>query len=371
MFQTLKVSKIVKETGSTVSILFEVAPSQKQSFQYQAGQFLTLKQEIKGQEIRRSYSLCSAPNSGQLKVAIKKIEGGVFSTYAVDELVEGDEIEVGAPAGKFTVNCAIQNQRKYVFVSAGSGITPSISMIKTILIEEPKSSIHLLYGNKTKEETIFFNEIEQLKKQYGSRFDVKYFFSREHGMNELTSGRISVEKLKKVMPEWGQVKEVYGFYVCGPEQLIEEVTGFLVDEGVREGNVHFELFTSKAIESNEVVDELVNKDDENSQQQQQQQKGEKQETFEWSKITADVDDVDYTFEVKPGRTILSAALAAGVDIPYSCQGGVCGSCECTVTEGKVDHSQNMILSEEELEEGQALACQAVPRTAEVKLTFDY
>jgi ring-1,2-phenylacetyl-CoA epoxidase subunit PaaE len=350
MFHSLKVSKIVKETESAVSILFDVPQSLKDTFSFKAGQFLTLKHEINGQDVRRSYSLCSSPNSGEVKVAIKKIQGGLFSSFAVDQLQEGDVLDVGVPAGKFTINFDSSMERKYVFITAGSGITPSISMIKTILVEEPLSTIHLLYGNKTNAETIFHDEIEGLKNSYGTRVGVRYFLSQENGENAITTGRISVDKINQVMSEWGPVAAIDGFYLCGPGELIEEAKSTLIDSGVLEDRVHFELFTSKSNTTHE---------------------SDVDENFEVAKVTVGIDDVDYTFEVKAGKNILAAGLAAGIDIPYSCQGGVCGSCECTVTKGKVELTQNMILSEEEVEEGQALACQAIPKTAEVVLTFDY
>ncbi|MFT6715527.1 MAG: ring-1,2-phenylacetyl-CoA epoxidase subunit PaaE [Saprospiraceae bacterium] len=350
MFHSLKVSKLVKETESAVSILFELNESQKETFRFKAGQFLTLKHDIDGQEVRRSYSLCSSPKSGELKVAIKKIEGGLFSSFAVDVLKEGQELEVGIPAGKFTIDCESKNERKYVFVTAGSGITPSISMIKTILAEEPLSIVHLLYGNKTEAETIFFNEIENLKQSYGSRLNVKYFLSKENGANELTTGRISSDKISQVKSEWGGINAVHGFYICGPGDLIDEIKETLEKDGVSKDKIHFELFTSKTNSAKESIAD---------------------ESFEVSRVTVSIDEVDYTFEVKAGKEILAAGLAAGIDIPYSCQGGVCGSCECTVTKGKVELNQNMILSEEEVEEGQTLACQAVPKTAVVALSFEY
>ncbi|MFT6746275.1 MAG: ring-1,2-phenylacetyl-CoA epoxidase subunit PaaE [Glaciecola sp.] len=350
MFHSLKVSKIVKETENAVSILFHLDDNQRDTFKFKAGQFLTLKKDINGQDVRRSYSLCSSPKSGELKVAIKKIPNGVFSSYAVDQLKQGDELEVGVPAGKFTIDCKSDNEKKYVFVTAGSGITPSISMLKTILVEEPLSTVYLLYGNKTKAETIFFNEIESLKSEYSNRLNVSYFLSQESGENELTTGRVSAKKINDSFEEWGGAAAVDGFYMCGPGALIDEVKSTLLDNKVSEERIHFELFTSKANNAQNTVED---------------------DSFEVSKVTVTIDEVAYTFEVKAGKNILAAGLAAGIDIPYSCQGGVCGSCECNVTEGKVELSQNMILSDEELEEGQALACQAIPKTAEVKLTFEY
>lgn len=352
MFESLKVEKIVKETPNAVSIQFEVNPAQQSFFKFKAGQFLTLKHDIDGQEVRRSYSLCSSPSSGELKVAIKKIDGGLFSSYAVDRLQEGEVIQVGAPAGKFTVECASDLQNKYVFITAGSGITPVMSMVKTILAEEPKSTVYLLYGNKTPEETIFLSELKTLEKTHSGRLNTKYFYSKSQGEDELTTGRISSEKITKLKEEWGDLSLIKGFYLCGPKALIDDARNTISSWGkAMADKIHFELFTTALSEQAAEVEE--------------------NEEFDKAKVTVNVDEVDYTFEVKAGKEILAAGIAAGIDIPYSCQGGVCGSCECTVTEGKVEMKQNMILSEEEVEEGQALACQAVAKTSTVKLTFDY
>lgn len=352
MFHSLKVKKISKETSNAVSIVFDVPSELAGEFNFSSGQFLTLKHFVNGKELRRSYSLCSMPRSGELKIAVKKVTNGEFSSFVVDHLKEGEFVDVAAPSGKFTVQCKSNNQRKYVFVAVGSGITPIISMIKTILNDEPHSTVHLLYGNKSKAETIFGEEIDKLAEMYAKRFSQKYFFTNEDTGDSITNGRIDSKKIAAVKGEWGMPSEVFGYYLCGPQSMIEEISNYLLQsEGVQAGNIHFELFTSIVAEN--AVQETGN------------------EIFEKSKVTATIRGVEYTFEVKPGQNILAAGLASRVDMPYSCQGGVCGSCECKVTEGRVELNQNMILSDDEVEDGQSLACQAIPKTNEVKLTFDF
>ena len=352
MFYPLKVNQINKETSNAVSIIFEVPSDLSGMFSFLSGQFLTLKHNINGKEVRRSYSLCSMPRSQEIKIAIKKIPDGVFSSFAVDTLKVGDFIDVAVPAGKFVVKCQSNHQRKYVFVAVGSGITPIISMIKTILNDEPLSTVHLLYGNKTKSETIFGEELDVLENKYAKRLSLKYFFTNEDTGSSITNGRINVDKITNVQSEWGDLKQVFGYYLCGPQTMVEEVNSYLQQkEGVPADNVHFELFTSVVAENTT----LVSGD----------------EIFEKSKVTATIRGVDYTFEVKPGQNVLAAALSARIEMPYSCQGGVCGSCECKVTEGRVELNQNMILSDDEVDSGQSLACQAVPKTKEVRLSFDF
>ncbi len=347
MYYPLKVVRINKETSLAVSVEFEVPEENKQLFSFTPGQFLTLKKTINGEDVRRSYSICSTPKSGKLVVAIKKIENGLFSSFAVDSLKEGDVIEVGVPAGKFTLSCKSDNANEYLFIAAGSGITPTLSMVKTILEDEPQSKVQLVYGNKSPQETIFHREVSQLQGDYES-FKLSMVYSASE-VGDATPCRISYDKLKTLVSNFSSLE---GVYLCGPEDMINSISDSLkVDVPELEGKINFELFTSSA--STDTIESVVDID------------------FTESKVTATVDDVDYTFMVKAGKNILAAALSAGIDVPYSCQGGVCGTCECTVKEGKVALGQNMVLSEEEVEEGQTLMCQATPSSAEVKLDFDF
>lgn len=350
MFYPIKISKINRETPSAVSILFAIEEDLKEKFLFKPGQFITVKKDIKGEDVRRSYSICSTPRSGELKVAVKKIEGGLFSTFAVDQLKEGDVIELAVPGGKFTVSCKGNNAKNYVFIAAGSGITPVMSMIKSILTEEPLSKVTLIYGNKSTKETIFYDELLALKNTYSGSFRLQFYFSQETGVDVNNVGRINFEKVKSTVQSFTTLSDIDGVYLCGPQAMIMDVAENLkLAEPSLTEKIHYELFTSTA---------AVNVASEETD-------------FTEAKVTASIDGVDYTFLVKPGKYILASALAAGIDIPYSCQGGVCGSCECTVTEGKVDLQQNMVLSDDEVEEGQTLACQSTPKTAEIRLDFDF
>lgn len=348
MYQSLKISKINQETSDAVSIVFEVPASLLATYKFLPGQFLGVKKEINGKEVRRSYSICSSSKSGELMVAIKKVEGGLFSTYAVEQLKVGDYLDVAAPEGRFTISCLSNHERNYVFVAAGSGITPIMGMIKSILVEEPLSKVLLIYGNQSAQSTIFKNELAHLQQVYSDRLRVSFVYSKEK-VEGANYGRIDGNLVSNEIEKGFGNAPVYGVYTCGPEQMITSVGDFLQkNKGFSKEQIHFELFHLVKDEN-----KLIKTD------------------FEKSKVTVTVDDVDYTFEVKAGSDILSAGLDAGIDIPYSCQGGVCGTCECTVKEGEVELAQNMVLSDDEVSDGQALACQAIPKTAEVKLYFGY
>ena len=347
MYHSLKVSQVEPVTAEAVTVKFEIPSELAPQFKFKPGQFLGVKTMINGEEIRRSYSICSSVRSGEWQVAIKRVKGGKFSTWATQNLSAGMTLEVAEPAGRFTVNCMSNHERNYVFVAAGSGITPVMSMIKSILIEEPLSKMILIYGNQSPAQTLFKNELESLSEQYSDRFTVKFFNSRSGSENLV---RISSELIAAEVSSVFDWSNIYGVYLCGPQPMIEAAKSSLpASVGIAEDQIKFELFQ---IDSKEGV-AAANTD------------------FEKSKVTVNIDEVDYTFEVEAGANILSAGLEAGIDIPYSCQGGVCGTCECTVEEGEVELAQNMVLSDDEVQEGQALACQAVPKTAEVKLYFGF
>ena len=347
MYHSLKVAQVDQVTTDAIAVKFEIPSSLQSAFKFIPGQFLGLRATVNGEELRRSYSICSSPASGEIQVAIKRVEGGKFSSWATKELKPGAVLDVAEPSGRFTVSCLSNNQRNYVFVAAGSGITPVMSMVRSVLVEEPLSKVILLYGNKSPEDAIFKNELEALQTKHQERFSLKFVYSRS-GASEFK--RIAPDLIQQEVASVLPWSEVYGLYLCGPQQMIEATKNHLpsVTELGSE-QIHFELFQvdSKAASSAEQTD------------------------FEKAKVTVTIDEVEYTFEVKAGTDILSSGLEAGIDIPYSCQGGVCGTCECKVEKGAVELNQNMVLSDEEVEEGQALACQAVPKTPEVKLYFGF
>ena len=349
MFHSLAIKNIQKETTEAVSIEFEVPSSLKEDFQFLSGQFLTLKTEIGGNEVRRSYSICSSPKSGILKVVVKQVENGVFSTYANSALKNNDTIEVGIPAGGFVVNTEADNNKNYTLIAAGSGITPVISIAKTILEDEPNSSVNLFYGNKTASQTIFKTELEELSKEYNNRLNFHLLFSAEKGDSRFHSGRIEGRKIKKIFKEFAPISNTNEVFICGPQEMTEAIRDFLIKKHKYPVNqIHFELFTT-----------TLKKAKSNSKSNKS------------SLVTATIDGETFEFTVKPGETILDAGTKNGVDIPFSCQGGVCGACKCIKGEGELTMDNNIVLSDDEVASGQYLACQSKVKSESVKISFDF
>ena len=343
-FHKVTIQDIKQETANAVSVAFNVPEHLKSEFNFTAGQYITLKKEIKGEEVRRAYSICSTPKSGEIRVAIKAVENGTFSTYATSDLKAGDAIEITAPEGRFELQP--EANKNYIAFAAGSGITPILSMIKTVLENEPTANFTLVYGNKSTLDTIFYDELNQLKETYSNQFKLHYIFSRQDVKNQLR-GRID----KSVTNYF--VKNVYketsfdAAFLCGPEEMIHEVSKTLESNNILKENIHFELFTATIDE--EAAATI------------------KEGTTE---ITVLLDDEETTFTMQQTDDILAASLRNDLDAPYSCQGGVCSSCLCKVTEGKAVMVKNSILTDSEVEEGFVLACQAYPTTPIISIDFD-
>lgn len=351
MFNNLTVKRINKETSESVSIDLEIPSNLTSDFAFKAGQFLTLKKDINGKEVRRSYSLCSAPASGDHTVVVKQIPNGVFSTYANQELKVGDQIEVGKPAGNFYLEPKPERKKYYTLIAAGSGITPIYSILKTILLEEKESKVMLFYGNKSPELTIFKAELEALAQEYSSRFELHLFYSQVKGEDRFHSGRLEGRKLKKLFNKYALPENTDDIFICGPEALTNNVKELLTKKfDFNLANLHFELFTSSAIT----------------------EKGNQPEApkSEGSKVSAILDGEEISFNVKSSQTILEAGIAAGFDLPFSCQGGVCGVCRCTKGKGVIEMDSNIALSDDEVESGVVLACQSRILSETAQVSFD-
>ncbi len=345
-FYKLNIQKIIRETTDSVSIVFEIPENLKKEFQYKAGQYITIKKEIAGKEVRRAYSLCSKPNSNDFKITIKAVDNGTFSIFACTILKEGDVLEVSKPEGKFVLETSSANSKKYLGIAAGSGITPIMAMIKEVLLEEPNSTFTLVYGNKKEDDTIFKSEIDALKIDFPTTFNIQYVLSREEKEYALF-GRIDTANLNYVLKN--KFKNIYfeETFICGPEAMINSSIEVLKAYGLSDKNIHFELFTA-SIATNETT-----------------------ETYEGEcEITVIVDEDEETFTMHSKTSILDASLKEGLDAPYSCQGGICSSCLAKVTEGKAVMNKNSVLSEEEVKEGFILTCQAHPITQKITVNFD-
>ncbi|SHF99398.1 ring-1,2-phenylacetyl-CoA epoxidase subunit PaaE [Flavobacterium segetis] len=345
-FLKLIIKEVKRETKDAVSILFNVPEELKANYKFIAGQYLNLKLTLDGEEIRRAYSICSSPDSGELRIAVKAVKDGAFSQFANTKLKAGDAIEIGTPEGKFTFEPQADRQKNYVAFAAGSGITPIMSLIKSVLKNEPKSSFVLVYGNKTPEETIFHQELHDLQLQNVGRFFVHYVFSQAK-VDDALFGRIEKSTVNFVLKNKHKELEFDKFYLCGPEEMINRVTEVLKENNVKESSIKFELFSSSSTE-NAIGKSLSGQ----------------------TKITIMVDDEETTFEMSQKQTVLDAALKQGIDAPYSCQGGICSSCLARVTSGTAEMSKNSILTDNEIASGLILTCQAHPTSESIYIDYD-
>lgn len=344
-FYPLSISEIKKETKNSVLISFNIPNNLQETFKFTAGQYLNIKHILDGKELRRSYSLCSAPNSNLWQIGVKKVEGGTFSVYANNDLKDGDMLELMAPEGHFLLETHPNKQNHYLAFAAGSGITPIMSMIKTVLKEEPQSTFTLAFGNQSIAETMFYNELESLKNQYPERLKTDYFFSRE-SVENCFFGRIEKSMVNFLLKNKYKNIHFHSYYLCGPEEMIFEVKDTLNENGVEEKDIHFELFTTK-------------------------EEGTLNEAHDGNTtITVTVDDETKTFVMPQEKSVLEAALAEDLDAPYSCQGGICSTCIARVKEGKVEMRKNQILTDSELEEGLILTCQSHPTTPTLVVDYD-
>lgn len=314
-FHQLKVRDLRRETADTVSISFELPETKREAFRFKQGQHLTLKTEIAGEEVRRSYSICTAFHENDLRVAVKKVEGGIFSTWAIEQLKVGDWIEVMAPQGHFYTELQPENEKLYVAFAAGSGITPIMSILRSTLVQEPRSRFVLFYGNRSFDTIIFREQLEELKNLYPDRLSVHHVLSRESLGNDLFKGRINGEKCRRFAKFFFNPAEVDAFFLCGPEEMVFEVKDTLAELNADPKKVHFELFTTSGAKKTVATSS-------------------NQTVFEAS-ITVIQDGAQFDFNLpSDGSTLLNAAMRAGADLPFSCKGGVCSTCKAKILDRK-------------------------------------
>ncbi|MEN9743575.1 MAG: hypothetical protein RLZZ65_1380 [Bacteroidota bacterium] len=350
-FYSLQVSDIRHETPSCVSVSFEIPAELKASFNFESGQYLTFKKQHNNEEIRRSYSLCSAPDENEWRVAIKQIPDGVFSSYANHELKIGDTLDVLAPMGNFKFSPNPSAKKNYVLFAAGSGITPIFSILKTILTQEPQSMVTLFYGNKGQAEVIFREELEAIKNKYLNRLNLIHVFSRENLGVALLKGRIDAERTEKLLEAFAKGQQIDAAYLCGPQQMILSAKDQLEKFGMASTNIHFELFHAEPIQVKEETKTNVAAFDSHIE------------------LIMDGEVTDFYLSSQ-GPTILDAAYKAGADAPFACKGGVCCTCKAKVLKGEVSMDINYALTPEEVEQGYVLTCQAHPKSTEVLISFD-
>ena len=350
-YYPLKVSKIEKTTNDCSILTFDVTEELKKEFEFIQGQYLTLRTELEGEDIRRSYSLCSSPLDDEWKVAVKKIEEGRFSTYANDVLKEGDILEVLPPNGRFYKEAEKDAKKTYVAFAAGSGITPIHSIIKTLLKEEPNSSFKLFYLNRTVQSMILREEIEGLKNQYLGRFELYHFLTKEERDAPLFNGRFTDEKLTSISEKLLDINAVDDYFICGPTEMIFLIRDFLMAQGIDEKRIHFELFNTPSSDKKK-----KNIDKNNS---------------DISEVTVIINGVKAAFEMtQGGESILDAALRNNADLPFACKGGVCCTCKALLVDGEAPMEVNYALEKEEVEQGYILTCQSVPKSKTLLVDFD-
>lgn len=348
-FHALKVAEVKRETPEAVSIRFEVPADLAPLYAYRQGQHLTLKRDIDGQDVRRSYSICAGVEEQSLQVAVKKIPGGLFSSFANDALKAGDVVEVMPPAGHFYTELDPSAARQYVAFAAGSGITPVLSLARTTLAREPKSRFTLVYGNRRLASTMFHEALWELKDRYLARFEIYHVFSREEQEVELFNGRIDAAKVDAFLRTLIPVDGIDEAFVCGPASMIDEVEAALVAAGVPREHVHVERFGVPGAAVADVDDA---------------------EAAE-ARVTLIVDGVRREIDFHRGQhSILDAGRAAGIDLPFSCKGGMCSTCRARLLEGEVKMAKNYALEPHEVAAGFVLTCQSYPLTGRVVVSFD-
>ncbi|MHC5353311.1 2Fe-2S iron-sulfur cluster-binding protein [Myroides sp. LJL115] len=345
-FNLLTVKEIRQETPNAVSILFDVPAQLQKDYNFIAGQYINIKHTYNQKEIRRAYSICSTPESGDVRIVVKNVENGVFSNYANKELKVGDTLEVDLPQGRFTLSTNKDNQNNYAAFVAGSGITPVMSMIETVLASEPKSKFVLVYGNKSVQETIFHTTLHNLQQKYPEQLHVHFVFSREKQDNALF-GRIDKAATNFVINNKHKEVEFQKYFLCGPEAMIDIVAHTIEEKEGSKEKVAFEIFTP----NNDTVAPI-------------------QASSDLVKVSVLVDDMETVFEMKKDTILLDAILDHDIDAPYSCQGGICSSCMCKVTKGSATMRKNSILSDEEVADGLILSCQAIVTSDEISVDFD-
>lgn len=356
IFHPLRVRSVQADTSEAVVVSFEVPQDLQPVFGFTQGQYLTLRKEIEGQDLRRSYSICAGVDDGELRVGVRKVRGGVFSNWINEHLKPGDTISVMAPQGRFFVPIEPQAQRHHVGIAGGSGITPILSIMKTVLAREPRSRFSLIYGNRKLRSTMFKEELDDLKDKYMSRLVVHHVFSDEHTDSDINMGLMNRDKIGEFLQALVPAAGIDHAYICGPFEMNDQAEAALLAAGVPEERIHIERF-GIAQQATGQVGAIVH----------QAQPGDAAR----ARVTIIRDGLQREIPFSREQpSILDAASAAGLEVPFSCTSGVCGTCRAKLVEGEVRMERNFALDRKEVAAGYVLTCQAHPVTERVVLSFD-
>ncbi|QFU15618.1 1,2-phenylacetyl-CoA epoxidase subunit PaaE [Microvirga thermotolerans] len=354
-FYPVKVADVRRETRDAIVLTLDVPKEYKEAFRFVPGQYLTLRATIDGEEVRRSYSICAAANDTHLRVGIKKVAGGLFSNWASEHLAPGQTIEAMPPMGNFHVPLGAQQKRHFVGFAAGSGITPLLSIVKSTLTAEPQSSFTLFYGNRASSTIMFREELEDLKNEHLDRFSLIHVLSREQQDIDLFNGRIDKEKCDQLLEHWIDVSSIDTAFICGPQDMMVGVAQSLEEHGLDKRRIKFELFATSTPGRR--------------QRRPEEAKAEKRQNLCEATIVIDGRARTISFE-KGTSSVLDAATAEGLELPYACKGGVCSTCRAMLVEGEVDMDANFALEDYEVARGYILTCQSYPVTDKIVVDFD-
>lgn len=354
-FHKLKVADVRRETPDSVSISFAVPPELKGDYRFSPGQHLTLRRDCGGQDIRRSYSICNGLDDDELRVAVKKVDGGVFSTLCNEALKAGDVIDVMTPQGRFGVMPDASKPKNYLAIAAGSGITPILSLLRSVLTREPQSRFALIYGNRNSKSIIFKEALEDLKDRFLGRLTVHHVLSREQQEIDLLNGRVDAGKIETLLKSFTPAAEIDHAFLCGPGAMIEEAKRALTKLGTPESHIHIEYFSNDGVP---VAPRRVVSD----------QAASAEKPVATARIT--LHGSAHEFPMLEGETVIDAGERAGLEMPYSCRGGMCCTCRGKLVSGEVEMAVNYSLEPWEKEAGYVLTCQARPVSKEIVIDYD-
>jgi len=352
-FHPLTVATVARETRDAIALTFDIPPALRDAFRFVQGQHLTLRADIDGEDVRRSYSICSAVQDDVLRIAVKRAPGGTFSSWANEQLAPGQTIEVMPPMGHFNVPLNAGNHKRYVAFAAGSGITPLLSIIKTTLLTEPHSEFTLFYGNRSSSAVMFKEELADLKDRFLERLNLVYIMSREPQDIDILNGRIDRKKADALIEHWIDAGAIDAAFVCGPDGMMRAVAESLQAHGLAKSKIKIELFAAsipKVEHKVQTVPEIGHTECE---------------------VTVIIDGATRQFTLeKTKENIIDAGLKQGIELPYSCKGGVCSTCRAKLIEGEVDMDAHFALEDYEIERGFILCCQSYPVTDKVTVDYD-